>query len=624
MHKSHVRHERARRSGNPLKARSGIASSSTFARAPEGCENSFFYRKTPIAAVERLDSGQSLFFHWIHRLPMNTMSLSSFLHYQVARLLPGVLALTTGMAHAQSAPEVVSFTPQGESRRIQQVAVRFGADMVRLGEADAPAPISVSCKGAGTEPPKGRWIDARRFAYEWPRDVPIGTSCTSTLRDGLKTLDGRGFSGIAPWEFTTGGAKIAQTLPGAGHNRVKERGVFLLRLDAPVDQASIAKHLQCQVEGAAAQPMLALGREAGIEAMRDYSPQFPEREWESQRWQAWACTQALPNDAKVRLVWGAGISTNGVSSKADQVLAYSVRPAFKLTVTCGVLDGVSGCDPRNGVRMDFTAEVDTSEAAKVQLTAPDGSAIGLNLPSPRGNSARAYEAPLTLSTNPFPASAQDGGMATVSLRGDLRDRDGRALANSADFPRRIAVAKLPPYLGFVQTSGVLPATSETGKPAHLTVAARYVETALTAKAIRIGGEGGTTAETTALELFRTHESWQRNNPTASDAPYPLTQALGTRLPAPVDLGLTTSGARTEFVGLPLTRPGLWWVELDSPTFRATRSATQRSALQRGTLVQVTDLNVSVRAGQDGLCRKGSSRKSRRSAGNPRGHHAGQS
>jgi hypothetical protein len=45
-------------------------------------------------------------------------------------------------AAAQQA-DVASFTPQGEARRIQQVAIAFSRDMVRLGQGDAAAPIAI-------------------------------------------------------------------------------------------------------------------------------------------------------------------------------------------------------------------------------------------------------------------------------------------------------------------------------------------------------------------------------------------------------------------------------------------------------------------------------------------------
>ena len=142
-------------------------------------------------------------------------------------------ALLIGAPHANAQPasgpaEVVSFGPQGEVRRIQQVAIGFGDDMVRLGDAGAPAPISVHCPSGTTGAPAGRWVDARRFVFEWARDLSIGTRCEAMLRTDLKTLAGQPVVAAGPWAFSTGGPKIAEVLPYAGHASIREQETFLL------------------------------------------------------------------------------------------------------------------------------------------------------------------------------------------------------------------------------------------------------------------------------------------------------------------------------------------------------------------------------------------------------------
>ena len=60
-------------------------------------------------------------------------------------LLAALLNPSAAAQPSTTSTEIVAFTPQGEVRRIQQVAVSFSADMVRLGESDAAAPVAVSC-----------------------------------------------------------------------------------------------------------------------------------------------------------------------------------------------------------------------------------------------------------------------------------------------------------------------------------------------------------------------------------------------------------------------------------------------------------------------------------------------
>ena len=159
--------------------------------------------------------------------------------------------------------DVASFTPQGEVRRIQQVAIAFNRDMVRLGQGDAPTPIAIQCPQGGAEAPEGRWLDTRRYVLEWPRDLPIGTRCTVTLNPGVKTLDGADVRAAGPWTFTTGGPKLALSLPYNGESNLREQPVFLLRPDAQPDLGSVDRHLACQAEGAQPQRMQRLSREEG-------------------------------------------------------------------------------------------------------------------------------------------------------------------------------------------------------------------------------------------------------------------------------------------------------------------------------------------------------------------------
>ena len=54
-----------------------------------------------------------------------------------------------------------------------------------------------------------------------------------------------------------------------------------------------------------------------------------------------------------------------------------------------------------------------------------------------------------------------------------------------------------------------------------------------------------------------------------------------------------------FHGLPLDKPGVWLVELDSARFRDARKPGQRPVQARASLVQVTNLNLTVRASARG-------------------------
>lgn len=496
----------------------------------------------------------------------------------------GLLLLIASLAHAQPA-EVVSFTPQGEVRRIQQVAVRFSADMVKLGEGDAAPPVTLTCPQGSAESPKGRWVDTRRYVYEWPRDLPVGTRCIVTLRADVKTLEGREVKAAGPWEFTTGGPKLITQLLYSGGS-IREHETFLLRPDAPTDAASVDQHLQCQAEGEPPQRVQRLPREDGVRAMQSRQPGFNEHDWDAQFWMAVRCARPFANGAKVRLIWGAGIAAlSGVASRTDQIINYTVRPLFTLTVTCGVLDGNPGCDPREGLNLRFSAPVMPAELSKIAITTDGGKRITLRPPD--------ATTPQTYASTEALSLYDGGGKVNVALTEPLLDTDGRVLTNTRDLPKSITVTKLPTYIGFAgNNNAVLARTSENGTPARLVVAARFAERRLTAKAVRIGGSTGESAEKSALALLRSSQNWPRQD---GGNTYPILALQASNLPAPIDLPLETDGGNMAFYGLPLDKPGLWLVEIDSPAFRAARSEAQRPPAQRARLVQVTNLNVNLRA-----------------------------
>ena len=107
------------------------------------------------------------------------------------------------------------------------------------------------------------------------------------------------------------------------------------------------------------------------------------------------------------------------------------------------------------------------------------------------------------------------------------------------------------------------------------------------------GEAG---EKAALALLRAQHDWLDRG-TSNDA-YPVISRHARSQPH-IELPFTTDGGPMGFYGLPLDKPGLWLVELDSARFRASRKPEQRPAASRASLVQVTNLNITVRASQRG-------------------------
>ncbi|HEX4869779.1 MAG TPA: MG2 domain-containing protein, partial [Moraxellaceae bacterium] len=123
-----------------------------------------------------------------------------------------LLSLSGPAALAADAPAVLRFSPQGELETVRQVTARFATDMVRLGDPAVRNPFTVQCGVKG----RGRWVDARNWAYDFERDVPRGYSCAFTLVQGQRDAQGAELGGPRRFAFNTSPIAEAPAAAPAG------------------------------------------------------------------------------------------------------------------------------------------------------------------------------------------------------------------------------------------------------------------------------------------------------------------------------------------------------------------------------------------------------------------------
>ena len=243
-------------------------------------------------------------------------------------------------------PRVESFSPQGTAKSVRQATARFSAPMVPFGEPRLADPFDVNCPVKGS----GRWIDDRNWAYDFGRELPAGLRCTFALKSGLTDVAGQALE-AASHAFSTGGPAVIGSVPYAGARSIDEAQAFVLALDAPATEASVAEYAWCDVAGIgeriAVQRVPAPDRVTVMEANRGlveahlrryYRPggrAYRKRDFAAAL-NATAlpiavvqCQRRLPNDAQVRLVWGRGIAAaSGIATVRDQTLAFQTRPGL--------------------------------------------------------------------------------------------------------------------------------------------------------------------------------------------------------------------------------------------------------------------------------------------------------
>jgi uncharacterized protein (DUF2235 family) len=120
---------------------------------------------------------------------------------------------------------------------------------------------------------------------------------------------------------------------------VDEDQVFVLLLNGPAQAESIDAHVRCEAEGIheqfRAQRLQGAERSRMLRQLKDQLYDLGEN-WEGRdasqdkRLEVLRCQRTLPANAKVSLVWGAGIATaSGQSNPSEQRFEYTVRDHFR-------------------------------------------------------------------------------------------------------------------------------------------------------------------------------------------------------------------------------------------------------------------------------------------------------
>ena len=369
-------------------------------------------------------------------------------------------------AAAARGPFVERFTPVGTAKNVRQVTVRFTSPMVALGDPRLPDPFDVRCSAQG----QGRWADSRNWIYDFGADLPAGERCSFTLKAAARTLEG-----AAPlpaeraqrFDFTTGGPAIIGSHPSEESDAVDEEQVFLLKLDAAADLASVRARASCVVEGIGERiPLEVLEGDAraavlreraslgywyyrllwktGAESrlrVRDQSIDEAEAKIVLAR-----CQRPLPPGASLQIAWGAGIATTtGIATEAQQTLAFRVRNAFTAQTQCTRTNAKAGCLPMLPISVQFSAPVPRELAAAVRLKLPNGKQVAPRLePQLPTVDSIAFDPPFV-----------ENHPVQVLLPARFVDDAGRTLGNAQRFPLEVRVDGFPPLAKFSGTFGIL-------------------------------------------------------------------------------------------------------------------------------------------------------------------------
>jgi uncharacterized protein YfaS (alpha-2-macroglobulin family) len=544
-------------------------------------------------------------------------------------------ALLMLRAPALLAATVEVFSPQGEVKGVRQVGARFSEPMVALGDPRLAEPFDIDCSEQGT----ARWADQKNWVYDFERDLPAGVQCAFGVKRDLRTLAGAQVE-PARFAFSTGGPAVVEHLPYR-YQQIDEEQVFILALDAPASEASILAHAWCDAKGIeeriAVQPVQGEERARILEARKDFVDRFLVALFKDGRLAGVAerhllrgtsaenlraadpaklpltllrCARRLPAESPLRLVWGKGIeSLSGVPTTQDQVLEFTVRPAFAASFSCRRANPAAGCLPFAPMQLRFSAPIARASAQKITLrgaqkahkpTLPDASQAGDWV------DAVSFD-------GPFPEQAA----FKLEIPADLRDDAGRRLANQRRFPLAVKTDVAPPLAKFPARFGII----ELKADATLPVTLRNLEPQVAARVWSAAGAGpvpggvlrigNADARSVAdwLRRVRQHQNveWvEGEEGEPGGRAYAAQRSIlageervrAIKVPKP-------AGARAfEVVGIPLKRPGFYVVELASPKLGAALltgshpGATGGEVYHVSTAALVTNLSVHFKHGRE--------------------------
>ncbi len=561
---------------------------------------------------------------------------------------PGRLAgaLCAAWVCALAAQPVEFFSPQGEVKAVRQVTARFATAMVPFGDPRELDPFDIDCVERG----KGRWADMKNWVYDFDRDLPAGVRCTFALKTGVTALDGKALDAGQRFEFSTGGPAIAKSLPYEGA-RIDEHQVFILGLDAPATAETIRAHVHCVAAGINEQievrivggeerrtildnrksfatsylRLMLLDPDRG--RTRSFAFRLPATGSDEEKFLrlrdaadsplvTLACARTLPANAEVKLVWGKGVTaTTGVTTSADQALAFRVRTMFRATFSCSRVNKGAQCIPIQALTLSFTAPVARTDAARIKLVDTAGKAYPARLAPPKDGE--------TVDSVTFGPGLPEQQTFKLEIPAGLKDDSARPLENARSFPLTVRTDEYPPLVKFPATFGILEAKLPGGAKTLLPVTVRNVEPTLDGSlangtalaAARKDGKApipGQIATIDAaddlamLDWLRRIERGDKIDREYDDkkerwitrrygAAYSIFGAKDARTPIAVPKPL---GARAfEVVGIPLGKPGFYVLELASPKLGAALLAQSKPYYAR-TSALVTNLGVHFKLGRE--------------------------
>ncbi|AYN21165.1 alpha-2-macroglobulin family protein [Alcaligenes aquatilis] len=539
-------------------------------------------------------------------------------------LLGLVFLLSVSSAQAIT---ISSFSPQGATSDLRDVKVTFSKPAVHFGDSQLPAPVLVQCDDPAVVG-QGRWLDSRRWIYEFDERPGPGLSCTAVVSKSFRSINNEAISGPAQYRFNSGGAILESNRPY--YNIIDEDQVFLFSFNAPVNTGSLIKNGYCRVEG--------IGERIGLKAVEGAQRDAMVRsefyvDEVDERYQAVQCARPLPADATVSVVLEPGITTQienrkGVPNTDRYTYDFNVRPEFTASLSCMRERAEAPCTPVGSFGVQFSAPVAYEYLSQIRLEA------GKQVWEPVSDSDEAWQdrgpSQYLRFQGPFPENAK----LTVKVPDGLTDDAGRSLKNPQVLSKGMSTTTYPPLVKFaVEPFGIVERFghadregSDDSDPPAIGLSLRNVEPDLTTEQMLVSaGQVGALAVKDDREVLAWYSRLRQLDYSWRVSAERLRDMMGGdfHITAPIDQygqldlraqplligkevkkldlpGMDQKDERPfELIGVPLKEPGFHVLEVASPRLGASLLESAGTMYVRSSVL-VTNLGVHIKKGGDDL------------------------
>jgi uncharacterized protein YfaS (alpha-2-macroglobulin family) len=535
------------------------------------------------------------------------------------------LSLLAAVSWRVDAARITSVTPQGKVTQVRQVIVKFDEAMIAFGSPAAAAPAQVHCNDPAASSGQAHWIDDKTWAWDFAADLPPGVSCTVDLNDGLKSFAGHAVAGPHRYAFQTGGPFVQEIRPDSGE--IEEDQAFVLQLNGPATDASVHEHVWCESSG--------LGNRIPVKNLDDTARAALLKHFrlkkDAARILTLQCQQTLPSGTKMQLVYGVGLaSPSGLANDVERRFDYTVREPFAASFSCERENAKAPCTPLRPVQVRFNAPISRADAEQLTLKAPGGTISPTFKPDDKDSETSTVE---------FAAPLPEHAELTLDIPANLKDVSGRALTNADLFPLKTTTAPMPPLAKFSSgTFGIVERFAEPDMPALVPVTLRNVEADLHVAGLNAGNAQFTKLRVDTdtdirnwMRLVDRFDGYSMSRSTIDSLMPGLLQRSKNPVYVPrspdesnddskkdpeidirsLSLLAGQRGVETltlpkedpkalrpfEVVGVPVTKPGFYVIELASPALGASL-LSKKAPMYVRTAVLVTNLGVHFKQGRE--------------------------